>query len=138
MFHRVSISRKPADIAMPRLSGTFLPHALGVWGGAVAVCIEREIFPAVVLAQPHSERILGCFPHEWQSSGGTLQASCNAAVGLWAKVLFLPFLPLFRAPFHLLFVLDILFISTTFADGKLLVIRNQRLRLGIIAIYFSK
>ncbi|KAF3424672.1 hypothetical protein E2986_12748 [Frieseomelitta varia] len=60
--------------------------SLGAWGGAVAVCIEREIFPAVVLAQPHSERILGCFPHEWQSSGGTLQASCNAAVGLWAKV----------------------------------------------------
>ncbi|XP_043602430.1 uncharacterized protein LOC122576334 isoform X1 [Bombus pyrosoma] len=48
---------------------------------------SKEKFFRRLLAQPHDERILGCFPHEWQSSGGTLQASCSAAVGLWAKVL---------------------------------------------------
>ncbi|XP_006619422.1 uncharacterized protein LOC102672163 isoform X1 [Apis dorsata] len=47
---------------------------------------SKEKFFRRLLAQPHDERILGCFPHEWQSSGGTLQASCSAAVGLWAKV----------------------------------------------------
>ncbi|XP_043602431.1 uncharacterized protein LOC122576334 isoform X2 [Bombus pyrosoma] len=47
---------------------------------------SKEKFFRRLLAQPHDERILGCFPHEWQSSGGTLQASCSAAVGLWAKM----------------------------------------------------